>query len=162
MEIKKIYSWQCYEDLLSKIYYQYVTMERQMGHSASFSAVSNILQTMDGVRNTSAITVVTKSSMKPWYGAIANCLFCGYGAEKKRTQRRNKEYKGTVAKWYIYIVAVSAGKKYISGQSNIEQCRNQPCSLSYFSATLVWRHQIVSQSVYYSVKYEFFLNFIAA
>jgi len=52
-------------DLLSKIYYQYVTMERQMGHSASFSAVSNILQTMDGVRNTSAITVVTKSSMKP-------------------------------------------------------------------------------------------------
>ena len=49
-------------------------------------------------------------------------------------------------------------KRHISGQSDVEQWRN---SLSGYQVTLVWRHQIVSQSIEKSVKKEIFKqNFI--
>ena len=36
-----------------------------------------MFQATDSMRNTSATTVVAKSSMKPWHSAIANCNLCG-------------------------------------------------------------------------------------
>ena len=45
-----------------------------------------MFQAEDSVRNTSAITTVTKSSMKPWSDATANRYLCGSG-EKNGEQR---------------------------------------------------------------------------
>ena len=78
-------------------YDRWVTVKRWTCHYALFSEVSKIYRTFltkDSERNTSAITVVTKSSMKPWHGAIVNRHLRDYG-ERKRTQRRNKNHKGS-------------------------------------------------------------------
>ena len=44
-------------------------------------------------------------------------------------------------------------KRHISGQSDVEQWRNQAHSLSGYQLMVVWRHQSDSQSVEKSVKY---------
>ena len=43
----------------------------------------------DSMVNTSAITAVTKSSMKPWRSTNTNCHLCGNG-ERNGKQRRTK------------------------------------------------------------------------
>ena len=78
MEIRKIHSWQrASQD-------QSVTVKRRKGDYALFS----ILQ-KDSVLNTSAITAVTKVSMKPRSGATANRHLRG-SQERNGEQRRTK------------------------------------------------------------------------
>ena len=49
-----------------------VILKRQKGDYASFSVLFNSFKQKDSMLNTSATTVVTKSSMKPRSGATAN------------------------------------------------------------------------------------------
>jgi len=85
--------------LLATIEDSLVTASTPIIHSEKvnrpFSVVSNILQNIlskrySSTRNTSAITAVIKSSMKPWHGSTASGLLRGSGEEKYRT----KENKG--------------------------------------------------------------------
>ena len=66
-----------------------ITVNRQKGDYASFSVLSNILATecfkqKDNVLNFSAITAVTKSSIKARSGTTANCHLCEerYGEQR--------------------------------------------------------------------------------
>jgi len=77
-----------------------------------------------------------------------------------------KEGTGKFMKNILYILQYV--KRHLSGQSNIEQWKNQVRSLSHCRAMLIWRHQAdrqlvsqsVNQSVENSIKY-FFINFVA-
>ena len=69
---------------------QLVTVKRQKGNYASFSVLFNILKKCflkDSVFNTSTITAVSKSSMKPRSGATTNCHLCG-SEERNGEQRK--------------------------------------------------------------------------
>ena len=61
-------------------------MKRQKGDYASFSVLSNIVQ--NERINASAITKVTRSSMKPGSGATANCHLRGSG--ERNGEQKNK------------------------------------------------------------------------
>jgi len=96
------------------------------------------------VLNTSAINTITKSSTKPWSSTTANCHLCGSG-ERNQEQRKTKV---SFCRTMIQALELQRlAKRHILGWSDIEQRRNQAHSLSGYWVTLVWRHQIVSQSV---------------
>ena len=96
------------------------------------------------LRNTSAITAVTKSSIKPRRGTAVNLHLRSYW-ERKRTQRRNKKDKGNTMMHTLKLLCLV--KRHISGRSDNDQWRNQACSLNCFWITLVWSRQSDSQSV---------------
>jgi len=67
----------------------------------------------DSVLNTSAITAVTKSSMKPWSSATTNC----------HLREWRKEWRTKVSFGRTVIRALELerlAKRYISGRSNVE------------------------------------------
>ena len=68
--------------------------------------------------NTSAITAVTKSSLKPRSGTTANRHLCSSG-EKNGEQRRTKVKLGRTMMRELELLRLA--KKYISGRSNVEQ-----------------------------------------
>jgi len=90
--------------------------------------------------NTSAITAVTKSSMKPQSGATTN----RHLSERNGEHRRTKVSFGRTIIRELELQQLT--KRYISGRSDVEQWINQAHSFSGYRVTLVWRHQIVSQS----------------
>jgi len=68
-------------------------VKRRKGDYPLFPVLSNILQNVfkqkDSMINTSTITAVTKSSIKPLSGATTNCPLCDSGernGEKRRTK----------------------------------------------------------------------------
>jgi len=108
-----------------------------------FQHFTELFKQKDRVINTSAITAVTKSSMKPWSGATANCHLHGSG-ERNGEQRRTKVSFGiTMMRTLEQLQLV---KRHIWGRSNIEQWRNQAHSRSGYWVMLVWRHQSVRYS----------------
>ena len=80
--------------------------------------------------NTSAITSVTKSSMKPQSGTTANRHLCSSG-EKNGKQRRTK-LKLMMRGLELQRLA----KRHISGRSDAEQSRNHAHSLSGYRVML--------------------------
>jgi len=72
----------------------------------------------DGVLNTSAITAVTKSSMKPQSGATTNRHLSGSG-ERNGEQRRTKvSFGGTMIR---ALELQQLAKRHISGRSDVKQ-----------------------------------------
>ena len=70
----------------------WATAKRWKGDYISFLCSPTFYRTFkqkDSAINTSAITAVTKSFMKPWSGATANCHLCVSG-ERNGEQRRKK------------------------------------------------------------------------
>ena len=68
--------------------------------------------------NTSTITTVTKSSMKPRSSATANRHLRGSG-ERNGDQRRTKVSSGRTMMQALELQSLA--KRHISGQSNVEQ-----------------------------------------
>ena len=64
-----------------------------------------------------------------------------------------KEDTGKSMKNALYIL--QHAKRHLSGQSNVEQWKNEAHSRSCYWVTLVWRHQSVSYSVCHSVSRKF-------
>ena len=72
----------------------------------------------DSVLNTSAITAVTKSSMKPRSGTTTNHHLRGSG-ERNGKQRRTKVSFGRTMIRALELQRLA--KRHISGRSNVEQ-----------------------------------------
>jgi len=68
--------------------------------------------------NTSTITAVTKSSMKPRSGATTNRHLCGSG-ERNQEQRKTKVSFGRTMIQALELQRLA--KRHISGRSNVEQ-----------------------------------------
>ena len=134
MQMRKIQLWQ-------HLFLQSMSHSgRQMGHYALFSVLF-VLTAMDSVRNTSAVTAVTKSFMKPWHGTTTHRHLCSYG-ERKRTQRRNKNDKDNTMMHALQLLQLV--KRHISGWSDENQWWNQACSLSHSELRL---SQGINQSI---------------
>jgi len=120
---------------------QWVTVKRRKSNHTLFSVV---FKQRDSMRNTFAITIVSKSSMKPWCSATTNRHLRSSG-ERNEEQMRTKVSFGRIIIQAFELLWLE--KKHISRQSDIEQWRNQACSLNDFWVMLVWRHQSDSQIV---------------
>ena len=72
----------------------------------------------DSVLNTSVITAVTKSSMKPQSGATANCHLHG-SEERNGEQRRIKISFGRTMMRALKLQRLA--KRHISGRSDVKQ-----------------------------------------
>jgi len=98
------------------------TVKRQKGDSTSLSVLSHNLENdfkpKDSVLNTSAITAVTKSSMKPRSGATTNRHLRGSG-ERNQEQRRAKVNFGRTMMQALELQRLA--KRHNSGRSNVEQ-----------------------------------------
>jgi len=70
------------------------------------------------VLNTSAITAVTRSSMKPQSGATTNCHLSDSG-ERNGEQKRTKASFGRIMIQALELQQL--GKRHISGRSDVEQ-----------------------------------------
>jgi len=107
----------------------WVTVNRWMGViTLRFQHFTERFKQKDSVINTSAITAVTKSSMKPWRGTtVINHHLHGSG-ERNWEQRRAKVSFGKTMTWAMELLWLA--KRHISGRSDVEQWRNQTHSLS--------------------------------
>ena len=96
--------------------------QRRKGDYASFSVLSNsllnIFKQKDSVLNTSAITPVTKVSMKSRSGATANRHLHG-SKERNGEQRRTKVSFGRTMMRALKLQRLA--KRHISGRSDVEQ-----------------------------------------
>ena len=77
--------------------------------------------------------------------------FCYEGKPSRATtfcQKREwdtKEDTGKSMKNTLHILRYA--KRHLSSWSDVQQWKNQACSLSCYRGTLVWRHQSVTQAV---------------
>ena len=112
-----------------------------------FSAVvifTEYFKQKDSVIKPSAIAAVTKSSMKSWSSATANCHLCCSGKRNGEQRVTKLSFDGTMMQ---ALELLRLAKRHVSGWSGIEQWRNQAHSLSSYRIRLFWRHQSVRYSV---------------
>ena len=140
MEIREIHSWQRAPLGLISHSERAITLRFQC-----CLTFYRTFKQKDSMLNTSAITAITKSSMKPRSGTTANRHLGGSGKENGE-YRRTKVSFGRTMMWAFELQRLV--KRHISGGSDVEKWRNQVHSFSGYRVTLVWRHhQTISQSV---------------
>ena len=98
-----------------------------------------MFQAKDSVRNTSAITAVTNSSMKSWCSTTANRHLRSSGQRSAEQRRTKVSFSRTMMQ---ALELLQLAKRHILGQSDEDQWKDQAYSLSHFWVMLVWRHYI--------------------
>ena len=83
--------------------------------------------------NTSAITAVTKSSMKPRSGATTNCHLCS-SRERNQEQRRTKVSFGRTMMRALELQRLA--KRHISGEATLNSEESKPIALAVIKLRL--------------------------
>ena len=107
-------------------YNQWATVKRRRGWLRFvFSIVQHCTENLkqkDSVINTSAITAVTKSSMKPQSGTTANHHLRGSG-ERNKEQRRTKVSFGRTMMWALELLRLQKGTSRDKATLNSEEIK---------------------------------------
>ena len=130
MEIRKIYSCQCAPQDRS------VTVKRRKGDYALFSVLSNILQKVLSKR-IACLTLLQSLQLLwfPWSHEAVLQRIVTYAVVKK-----GMENKGRTMMRALKLQRLA--KRYISGWSDVEKCRNKVYSLSGYRVMLVWSEDL--------------------
>jgi len=91
----------------------------------------------DSARNTS------ESLSLPWSRDAALSKSVTYVVVEKGVELKGEQIRAMTQAVELLLLA----KRHVSGPSDVEQWKNQACSLSHFCVMLVWRHQSDSQSI---------------
>ena len=99
------------------------------------------------LKSTSAIKIATMKNTDDFRFEGKSSCACAKSTPfpVSKDEWDTKEDTGKSMKNALYVLQYA--KRHLSGQSDVEQWKNQTCSLNHYRVTLVWRHQSVSYSV---------------